>query len=160
MSEKGSLRYYYTFTFSDGAVKEFDIHLDPTTLHLPPPTGVGPEWTSLAYSQCEKCPLDTSVTKACPIAVNIADLITSFDDILSYNEVDVSLETEQRNIWKLKYTEDDKIVYMWVDEYYGLPLKVKVVENGVANDYIFEDIGFNTVDDSDLEHALVTETYN
>ena len=100
VSEKGALRYHYTFTFGDGVVKEFDILLDPTTLNMPPRTGAAPEWASLEYSQCKKCPLDTSVTKYCPIASNIAGLVQSFDGMLSYSEVEVSVITEERNTWK------------------------------------------------------------
>jgi len=100
VSEDEALRYHYTFTFDDGVVKEFDILLDPMTLNMPPRTGAAPEWASLGYSQCKKCPLDTSVTKYCPIASNIADLVRAFDEFLSYSEVEVSLITEQRNIWK------------------------------------------------------------
>jgi hypothetical protein len=79
---------------------------------------------------------------------------------VTYAEKEAEEQMQQRNVWKLKYTEGSKTVYMWVDEYYGVPVKIKVIENGVANDYIFEDIGFNTVDDSDLEHSLVTMSYN
>ena len=49
---------------------------------------------------------------------------------------------------------------MWVDEYYGVPVRVEVRSGGVKSEYIFEDIGFNAVDDSDLEHAFVTQSYN
>lgn len=100
MSENGSLSYQYTFTFSDGLVKEFNILLDLTTLNMPPGTTMAPEWASLEYSQCQNCPLDTSVAKYCPIASNIAELVQSFDEIPSYGEVEVSLITDQRNIWK------------------------------------------------------------
>ena len=78
---------------------------------------------------------------------------------VTYAEKVAEEQMQQRNVWQLKYTEDGKTVTMWVDEYYGVPLKIKVKEGGAVNEYIFEDIAFNSVDDSDLEHNLVTEAY-
>jgi outer membrane lipoprotein-sorting protein len=48
---------------------------------------------------------------------------------------------------------------MWVDDYYGVPMKVRVTSSGTTSDYQFEDIAFNSVEDADLEHGFVTVTY-
>jgi hypothetical protein len=79
---------------------------------------------------------------------------------VTYAEKVAEEQMQQRNVWKIEYTEGDAKTTMWVDEYYGIPMKIRVSEGGVVNEYIFEDLGFNAVDDSDLEHALVTVTYD
>lgn len=78
---------------------------------------------------------------------------------VTYAEKESEEQMQQRNVWKIKYTEGSKTTTMWVDEYYGIPLKVRVADGSVVNEYIFEDIGFNSVDDSDLEHHLIRVTY-
>jgi hypothetical protein len=79
---------------------------------------------------------------------------------VTYAEKEGEEQMQMRNMWKLTYTDDGKGVAMWVDDYYGLPSKVRVVDGSAVNEYVFEDISFNSVDDSDLEHAYVTESYN
>jgi len=79
---------------------------------------------------------------------------------VTYAEQESVEQMQQRNVWKLKYTEGGKTVNMWVDEYYGIPLKIRVVEGSAVNEYIFEDIAFNVVEDSDLEHAYIAEGYH
>lgn len=79
---------------------------------------------------------------------------------VTYAEKESVEQMQQRNVWKIKYTEDGKTVTMWVDEYYGIPVQVKVSEGGVTNDYVYEDIAFNTVDDVNLDHQLVRVAYN
>jgi hypothetical protein len=99
-----------------------------------------------------------------PIDVSFAKYYrkTPFEWIneVTYAEKTSEEQMQQRNTWEIEYTEDDERVTMWVDEYYGLPVKIRVVKDGSASEYIFEDISFNSVDDSDLEHSLVTQSYN
>lgn len=90
------IRYSYTFQFSNGSVKRFDVDLDARTLELATtPAATRPEWTNLAYHQCEECPLADSVPH-CPVAVNLSSLVESFKDSLSFEETTVTVETQQR----------------------------------------------------------------
>jgi len=79
---------------------------------------------------------------------------------VTYAEKEAEEQMQQRNVWKIWYEKDGEKTTMWVDEYYGVPVRVEVRSGGVKSEYIFEDIGFNAVDDSDLEHAFVTQSYN
>jgi hypothetical protein len=98
-----------------------------------------------------------------PIEVNFKKYYrkTPFEWIneVTYAEKDSEEQMQQRNVWKIKYTEGSKTTTMWVDEYYGIPLKIRVADAGAVNEYIFEDIAFNDVDDADLEHQFIRVTY-
>jgi outer membrane lipoprotein-sorting protein len=87
---------------------------------------------------------------------------TPFDWLndIGYVEKEAEETLQQRLVWKLVgETKDGKDLTMWVDEYYGMPVMVTIKEGSTKNEYIFEDIGFNGVDDSDLEHGMVTTSY-
>lgn len=92
------MRYHYSFAFRNGAKKEFEVLLDPVTLALQNPRPLYPDWARLSYAPCEACPLDRAATEFCPIAVNIAGLVESFTDIISYEEADIVVTTEERTI--------------------------------------------------------------
>lgn len=94
------ITYRYAFAFTDGTMKTFDIALDPDTLAIQNPTPSHPDWARLAYASCENCPLDRIQTEYCPIAVNIAGLVDSFKDVISYQEADIVVTTEDRTVFK------------------------------------------------------------
>jgi len=101
LSRNETISYHYIFTFGDGIKKEFDIKLDPVTLNcMQVERREIPEWARLEYSKCVNCPLDSSQFEFCPTAAGLAELIDSFKDMISYYEVDVSITTNERNIWK------------------------------------------------------------
>ncbi len=79
---------------------------------------------------------------------------------ITYAEKETEEQMQQRTVWKLKIPQGDTTLYMWVDDYYGVPVKIREVTNGVANEYIFEDIAFNTVDKDDLGHNFIAKSYN
>ena len=102
MEKAGNVIYYhYCFTFADGTVKEFHVDCDAETLLIQkPPTGVYPEWTELNFCKCPHCPLDEKRQKYCPVAANLVDLVISFGGSVSFEEVDVVIETRQRSYRK------------------------------------------------------------
>jgi hypothetical protein len=59
-----------------------------------------PEWTRLAYHQCENCPLTVDEHRHCPIAVNLSDIIDKFSNAISYTEVRVQVESPDRTYLK------------------------------------------------------------
>jgi hypothetical protein len=96
--EKRTLGITYKIKFDPQKERSFTVHLDWETLDvLQEPRDPLPEWTELGFHKCPNCPLDESLSQRCPIAVNLIDLIDFFKDFTSYDEVDVLIETEQRN---------------------------------------------------------------
>jgi hypothetical protein len=131
-----------------------DVYIDNVYLDIAKQEAVG---------YCER-PVYRCADPNSPIDVSFKKYYrkTAFEWIeeVTYAEKEAEEQMQQRNVWKLKYTEDGKTVTMWVDEYYGIPLKVRVVEGSAVNEYIFEDLGFNAVDDSDLEHGFIEKGYH
>lgn len=86
----------YRFDFENGPEKDFVIELDAESLSLilegDQPK---PEWAKLKYHQCENCPLADSV-EYCPVALNLASLVESFQDSISFEKTKVTVETKER----------------------------------------------------------------
>jgi hypothetical protein len=96
--DKRTLGITYKIRFDPQKERSFTVHLDWETLDIiQEPKDPLPEWTELGFHKCPNCPLDESLSQSCPIAVNLIDLIDFFKDFASYDEVDVWIETEQRN---------------------------------------------------------------
>ncbi len=94
------IQYTYTFQFPNGSEKRFEVVLDARTLELlPGPASPRPEWTELPFHQCEECPLADTVSH-CPIAVNLASLVDSFKDELSFENTTVTVQTPERTYAK------------------------------------------------------------
>lgn len=95
------LSFNYIFKFMDGSSKSFEILLDHKTLRLiAPERQATPEWARLTFNQCHNCPLNESEYEFCPIAVNIANLVSAFSERASYENVHVLVMTKQRDISK------------------------------------------------------------
>lgn len=95
------ITYHYKFTFGDGVEKEFTVKLDNRTLNLIQPEKQSyPKWTELKHFKCPNCSLDEARHKFCPVAVNLVNLGDFFSSSISYEEVDVVIETEARRYTK------------------------------------------------------------
>lgn len=91
----------YVFEFSDGKILEVPLALEPSTLKLQRDGSIDPpDWTYLDFEQCPNCPLDPDKHPRCPIAVNISDTLMVFNDFLSYEMVNVRIETAERSFQK------------------------------------------------------------
>jgi hypothetical protein len=94
-------RIAYRFSFPDGSRKEFDLDLDPRTIVLRTGDSASlPAWTLLEHEQCTSCPLDSSRSPHCPIAVNLVRLVEGFKDFLSSDRVSVTCTTPERTYLK------------------------------------------------------------
>jgi len=94
------LKLVYRFDFENGPQKDFVIELDDKTLGLIlAEDKPKPEWTKLHYHQCENCPLDDH-EEYCPVAVNLASLVESFQDSISFEKTTVTVETKERTFVK------------------------------------------------------------
>lgn len=95
------ITFNYKFKFHNGLEKEFNVKLDNKTLSLIK-TGKEPypEWTELKYYKCSNCSLNTALYASCPIAVNLVGLVHFFQSSISYEKVDLLIETETRGYVK------------------------------------------------------------
>lgn len=100
--KRNPFRFLYTFEFSDGKIKEYDLLLEPETLSLirQEPVQSPAQWTRLDYEKCRCCPLTPDIYSRCPIAVNIMELVDNFKDVFSYHDCKVICETVDRTYFK------------------------------------------------------------
>ncbi|PZN32225.1 MAG: hypothetical protein DIU71_08070 [Proteobacteria bacterium] len=92
-------RLTYRFALPDGREKVFALELDADTAELATPPAEGaPAWTELAFHQCASCPLAAAAVTHCPAALHLAAVIDGFADLVSYDQVRVTVETEDRAV--------------------------------------------------------------
>jgi hypothetical protein len=90
------IRFSYTFRLPEGTEKDFEVRLDADTLASVPARDVPkPAWTKLEYFQCANCPLGDDV-EHCPVAVNLAAVVETFKDAVSFENTTVKVETAER----------------------------------------------------------------
>lgn len=87
----------YSFRFDNDEVKTFNILIDSETLNLisdknPEP----PEWTELERNKCSICSFDGRSKKYCPVALNLTAITDEFQDFFSYQNVNVTVNTDER----------------------------------------------------------------
>jgi hypothetical protein len=93
--------FNYKFKFNNNIKKEFNVKLDPKTMNLMrTPTGPFPEWAKLNYFKCPNCTLDEIKHLWCPVAANLAELVDFFRDMISYDEVDLQIQCNERDYFK------------------------------------------------------------
>jgi hypothetical protein len=98
---KKTLSYHFRFLFTNGRKQDFLVTLAPDTLNLVRPAkSASPAWTKLGFYQCSHCALHEDQHPYCPIAMNLADLIQTFQDSVSYEEVKVLITTKARSYVK------------------------------------------------------------
>lgn len=91
----------YRFRFGDGTMREFDLELDGETLELRTrPPGPPPEWAELPFRQCGNCPLTQQTHHFCPIAANLSEVVETFGGRVSWERVDVDVQTQGRTHYK------------------------------------------------------------
>ena len=98
--------YTYSFIFPDGTEKLFPIELDSNTCYLNPVPLPGPFWTRLTVQQCQHCQLTENSHLHCPVAINIAELINEFHDIISYSDCTVICRSQARTVSKNTCIQD------------------------------------------------------
>ncbi len=94
-------RIVYTYRFKSGASKVFDINLDRRTLgFILDKRPNQPLWTLLGHKKCVNCPLNAGTSTYCPVALNFADIAEQFKDMVSHENVSVTVATEDRTYSK------------------------------------------------------------
>jgi hypothetical protein len=89
----------YCFKYGEGLLDVYDLQLDAKSfeLHGNIPDTL-PSWTKLDYNQCPNCTLDIRNHPNCPIAANLVNIVNRFDSLLSHNEVQIEITTEERKV--------------------------------------------------------------
>ncbi len=101
MNDMEPISIKYCFKLPWGKEEVFSIALDPQKIELlnAIPNDL-PEWTKLDYHQCPNCTLSTNDHPHCPLIASLVDLVGRFGDVISYDELDVEVTTEERHISK------------------------------------------------------------
>lgn len=90
----------YRFTLPDSQERVFELEMDRDTAELAPPPvpDPPPAWTALGFHQCSGCPLNATDRPHCPAALQLAGVIDGFTDLVSYDKVRVTVESEDRQV--------------------------------------------------------------
>jgi len=95
------ITYHYKFALPGGAKREFKLRLNKRTLNLVQTRRESyPEWAQLGCCKCPNCSLEEAKHPFCPVAANLTDLVDFFRNSVSYEEVDVCIDTEARQYTK------------------------------------------------------------
>jgi hypothetical protein len=92
--------YIYTFLFADRHTITFTVALDAISQEVNTCPLVPPAWARLCYHQCPPCPLHDAEHPFCPVALAVADLVTTFKDTASYIKCTVSCVSPERTVVK------------------------------------------------------------
>lgn len=100
-TQKKPIRIQYRFRLEDGQEDRYQVDLDPQRMEsiYPKPKKL-PDWTKLDFNQCINCPLSLDQTLSCPAAVGMVHLVNQFAQLLSYDDLTVVVETDERVIYK------------------------------------------------------------
>ena len=99
--DPGPLRFQYRFRFADGTERAITVQLDRKTLDAQlPPRAAPPDWTALSHHKCAHCPLPDAAGARCPAALSLVDVADLFSGALSFQQVDVTIESEARTYAK------------------------------------------------------------
>ena len=89
----------YLFSMKGDRCEEFDVQIDPETFEvLNPPTENLPDWTRLEFHQCTHCPFTSAIRPYCPVAVSLVRVIGHFNNVVSHNEIDLTVITNERQV--------------------------------------------------------------
>lgn len=92
--------YKYSFKFPDRETISFTVSLDSISHYINTCPVMPPAWSRLRYRQCAPCTLTADRHPFCPVALGIAELVTSFKDTASYVECAVSCWSLERTVTK------------------------------------------------------------
>ncbi|MBT3228277.1 MAG: hypothetical protein HOG76_03235 [Candidatus Marinimicrobia bacterium] len=91
----------YKFKMADSRSISFEVILSPDKLAYQTISNTEkPSWTNLGFHMCEGCKLADTGVNHCPVAVNLQDIVTTFKSDVSYDLIDLSIETAERTYSK------------------------------------------------------------
>ncbi len=94
-----TIHIQYCFTLTDGLQEVFDIRLDAQELLLADMAREPlPPWTRLDFHKCPICPLDADSHPHCPPSAHLASMVSRFGRVLSHDEVEVVVVSNERTV--------------------------------------------------------------
>lgn len=94
-----SISIQYSFDLNNKRSESFELEIDPHTfLLLNKPVHELPSWTMLEFHQCSHCPFTSESKPYCPVAVSLIDVIWKFENVISHNEIDLKVITNERTV--------------------------------------------------------------
>ncbi len=95
----GTINIRYHFHLGAHGEEVVDLQLDSQTIEptIQPENSL-PAWTDLSFHQCPHCTLKPAEYSACPVAANISHVIGRFDNVVSYDEIDLEVTTDARHV--------------------------------------------------------------
>jgi len=93
------LEIRYCFHLAGQGSKIFEVRLDGRSLERL--NGLDrnfPAWTALPTQQCPHCPLTVAIHPHCPVATSLAEVIERFEDVISYDAIDLEVITAGRRV--------------------------------------------------------------
>ncbi|MBU0475297.1 MAG: hypothetical protein KKF62_14185 [Bacteroidetes bacterium] len=95
------IKFIYKFNFKEQITVSFEIKINYQTLLIENNiTHSDKEWTKLKNFKCPNCPLDEKENEFCPLAINLEGVLHFFNELPSYKEATVSVETNERITYK------------------------------------------------------------
>lgn len=95
----GNMKIKYCFRLPDDTKEVFNLELDAESVELVDIMSESPpEWVRLDFHKCPNCPLSKQTHPNCPLMLNLVDIVSRFDHILSYDEISIEVFTEERCI--------------------------------------------------------------
>jgi len=91
----------YQLVLPGGQKVSYPLQFDEQTIRLVNDIpGELPDSARLNFKRCSHCPLKPDSKAYCPLAANLVGIITRFDGLMSYDNLDLTVITEQRTIYK------------------------------------------------------------
>ena len=95
------IKIQYCFQLPDKRQEIFDLIINGRTLEVAgDSTADPPDWARLTFHQCPNCPLLDEDEPLCPVATKLASIVNKFGNILSYDEIDLEVHTQERIIFQ------------------------------------------------------------
>ncbi|MEO0972990.1 MAG: hypothetical protein AAFX85_07830 [Pseudomonadota bacterium] len=93
------IRYRFRLPRHGGGEVDITLHFDPEHFEMRlPATAAPPSWTDLSFNQCPNCPLQASEVPTCPAAARLATIVPEFEQVVSFDELHLRVETPERRI--------------------------------------------------------------
>lgn len=91
----------YRFKILDSSDEVFNLTIHPVHISLIAniPKNL-PSWTHLEFNQCPNCILPSKKYKYCPLASHLVGIVSRFNRLLSFDEIQVEISTKNRLIAK------------------------------------------------------------
>jgi len=95
------IKFIYKFNFKEQIAVSFEVKINSKTLLIENENQqIYPDWSKLKNFKCPNCPLDESNNEYCPLAKNLAGVLSFFNALPSYKEANVYVETNERVTYK------------------------------------------------------------